>query len=165
MKTMYDFGLSRIYEVVINSNPSYAFLLETNSPIQNKMVIAHVLGHVDFFKNSVYFSRTNRRMIDEAALHARRMSEYEFKYGRKVVEQLLDAVLSIEEHIDPNFFIKRVTRDPEAEAVKPSRHEAGTTICSPAKRSPEEKRPGKNMSTKTSASRASNRRRRIWSTS
>jgi stage V sporulation protein R len=111
MKMMYDFGLSKIYEVVINSNPSYAFLLETNSPIQNKMVIAHVLGHVDFFKNNAYFSRTNRRMVDEAAMHARRMSDYEFKHGRKVVEELLDAVLSIEEHIDPNFFIKREARD------------------------------------------------------
>src|SRR5262245_27354809 len=58
MKMMYDFGLSKIYEVVINSNPSYAFLLETNSPTQNKMVIAHVLGHIDFFKNNVYFSKT-----------------------------------------------------------------------------------------------------------
>ena len=123
MKTMYDFGLSKIYEVVINSNPSYAFLLETNSPIQNKMVIAHVLGHVDFFKNSVYFSRTNRRMIDEAAIHSRRMGEYEFKYGRKVVEGLLDSVLSIEEHIDPNFFIKREVRNAEEEIAKPSRHE------------------------------------------
>jgi stage V sporulation protein R len=107
MKTMYDFGLSKIYEVVINSNPSYAFLLETNSPTQNKLVIAHVLGHIDFFKNNVYFSHTNRRMVDEAALHARRMGEYEFEHGRKVVEEFLDAVLSIEEHIDPNFFIKK----------------------------------------------------------
>src|SRR5436305_1858014 len=56
MKTMYDFGLSKIYEVVINTNPSYGFLLETNSPVQNKLVMAHVLGHVDFFKNNVYFS-------------------------------------------------------------------------------------------------------------
>jgi stage V sporulation protein R len=109
MKMMYDFGLSKIYEVVINSNPSYAFLLETNALIQNKMVIAHVLGHVDFFKNSAYFSQTNRRMIDEAAMHARRMSEYEFTYGRKVVEEFLDAVLSIDEHVDPNFFIKKET--------------------------------------------------------
>src|SRR5262245_61362771 len=107
MKMMYDFGLSKIYEVVINSNPSYAFLLETNSPTQNKMVIAHVLGHVDFFKNNVYFSRTNRRMVDEAALHSRKMSEYEFTHGRKVVEEFLDAVLSIEEHVDPNFLITR----------------------------------------------------------
>ncbi len=107
MKTMYDFGLSKIYEVVINANPAYAFLLENNSLLQNKLVIAHVLGHVDFFKHNVYFSRTNRRMVDDAATHSRRINEYEFNYGRKVVEEFLDAVLSIEEHIDPNFFIKK----------------------------------------------------------
>ncbi|MEW6130992.1 MAG: SpoVR family protein [Acidobacteriota bacterium] len=107
MKMMYDFGLSKIYEVVINSNPSFAFLLETNSILQNKLVIAHVLGHVDFFKHNAYFAHTNRRMVDEAAIHARRMNEYEFQYGSKVVEEFLDAVLSIEEHIDPNFYIKK----------------------------------------------------------
>ncbi|PYS69216.1 MAG: stage V sporulation protein R [Acidobacteria bacterium] len=107
MKTMYDFGLSKIYEVVINTNPAYGFLLETNSPIQNKMVIAHVLGHVDFFKNNTYFSKTNRRMVESVSTHAQRMIEYEFKYGRKTVERFLDAVLAIEEHIDPYFFIKR----------------------------------------------------------
>ena len=95
MKMMYDFGLSRIYEVVINSNPSYGFLLETNSPLQNMLVVAHVMGHVDFFKNNAYFSTTNRRMVDDAATHARRINEYEFKHGRKVVERFLDAVLSI----------------------------------------------------------------------
>ena len=107
MKTMYDFGLSKIYEVVINTNPSYGFLLETNSPIQNKLVMAHVLGHVDFFRNNIYFSKTNRRMVDSVSSHAGRMLEYEFRYGRKKVENFLDAVLAIEEHIDPNFFIKR----------------------------------------------------------
>jgi len=107
MKTMYDFGLSKIYEVVINTNPSYGFLLETNSPVQNKMVISHVLGHVDFFKNNVYFSKTNRRMVESVSTHAHRLMGYEFKYGRKNVERFLDAVLAIEEHVDPNFFIRR----------------------------------------------------------
>ena len=125
MKMMYDFGLSKIYEVVINSNPSYAFLLETNSPTQNKLVIAHVLGHIDFFKNNVYFSKTNRRMVDGAALHARRMGEYEFKYGRKVVEEFLDAVLSIEEHVDPNFFIRKKREDSEKDADKQRRRPEG----------------------------------------
>src|SRR5262249_18265115 len=115
MKTMYDFCLSKIFDVVINSNPSYAFLLENNSLLQNKLVIAHVLGHVDFFKHNAYFSRSNRRMIDDAAIHARRINEYEFKYGRKVVEDFLDAVLSIEEHIDPYFFIKKGARETEDE--------------------------------------------------
>jgi stage V sporulation protein R len=124
MKMMYDLGLSRIYEVVINSNPSYAFLLETNSPIQNKLVIAHVLGHVDFFKNNVYFSKTNRRMVDEAARHARRMEEYEFTHGRKIVEEFLDAVLSIDEHIDPNFFIKKEEIEKEKTKSRPGRDSA-----------------------------------------
>jgi stage V sporulation protein R len=107
MKTMYDFGLSKIYEVVINTNPSYGFLLETNSPLQNKLVMAHVLGHTDFFKNNIYFSKTNRRMVESVSSHSGRMTEYEFKHGRKTVERFLDAVLAIEEHVDPNFFIKR----------------------------------------------------------
>lgn len=107
MKTMYDFGLSKIYEVVINTNPSYGFLLETNSPVQNKLVMAHVLGHVDFFKHNAYFSKTNRRMVETVSTHSERMAGYEFKYGRKTVERLLDATLSIEEHINPNFFIRR----------------------------------------------------------
>jgi stage V sporulation protein R len=114
MKTMYDFGLSKIYEVVINTNPSYGFLLETNSPVQNKLVMAHVLGHVDFFKHNAYFSRTNRRMVETVSTHAGRMSKYEFRYGRKAVERFLDAVLSVEEHIDPNFFIRR--EDPRRDA-------------------------------------------------
>ncbi len=121
MKTMYDFGLAKIYEVVINSNPSYAFLLENNSLLQNKLVIAHVLGHVDFFKHNAYFAPTNRRMVDDAALHARRINEYEFKYGRKTVEDFLDAVLSIEEHIDPDFYIKKnrrpLDKDKEEEPI------------------------------------------------
>lgn len=123
MKTMYDFGLSKIYEVVINTNPSYGFLLETNSPIQNKLVMAHVLGHVDFFKNNVYFSKTNRRMVESVSSHSGRMTEYEFKYGRKTVEQLLDAVLAIEEHIDPNFFIKRL--NPQAPRAQPLQRAEG----------------------------------------
>src|SRR5258707_14190733 len=49
MKTMYDFGLSRIYEVVINTNPDYGFLLETKRPGHNKVVVAHALAQARFF--------------------------------------------------------------------------------------------------------------------
>lgn len=124
MKTMYDFGLSRIYEVVINANPSYGFLLETNSLLQNKLVIAHVMGHVDFFKNNAWFAQTNRRMVDDAATHARRINEYEFQHGRKVVERFLDAVLSIEEHVDPDAFLKRAPNGASApKTPKPGRYD------------------------------------------
>ncbi|MCL6627662.1 MAG: SpoVR family protein, partial [Alicyclobacillus shizuokensis] len=64
LKLEYDFGLSRIYELVINSNPSYAFLLDGNTLLQNKTVCAHVLGHSDFFKNNIAFAQTSRDMVE-----------------------------------------------------------------------------------------------------
>jgi stage V sporulation protein R len=38
----YEYGLSKIYEMVINNNPSYAYLLEGNSLTDQKLVMAHV---------------------------------------------------------------------------------------------------------------------------
>ena len=106
-KTMYDYGLSKIYELVINNDPCYAFLLEGNSIIQNKLVIAHVLAHCDFFKHNAYFKHTNRQMIEEVSVNADRIRQYEFQHGKVEVETFLDSVLSIEEHINPNVFSKR----------------------------------------------------------
>ncbi|MDD3652779.1 MAG: SpoVR family protein [Desulfotomaculaceae bacterium] len=107
MKTQYDYNLSRIYEMVINSNPCYAFLLEGNSIIQNKLVIAHVLGHCDFFKNNAYFKNTSRGMVESMAAAAERFREYEFKYGRPKVESFIDAAIAISEHIEPRVMIKK----------------------------------------------------------
>lgn len=101
MKTQYDYNLSRIYEMVINSDPCYAFLLEGNTLIQNKMVMAHVLAHCDFFKNNVQFKRTKRNMVESMSLSAQRIRRYEFLHGREKVESFLDSVISIQEHIDP----------------------------------------------------------------
>ena len=100
-KMMYDYGLSKIYELVINANPCWAFLLDTNSLLQNKLVVAHVLGHADFFANNAYFARTSQRMLDTVTLNADRVRDYEFRHGHDEVERLLDAVLSIQEHVDP----------------------------------------------------------------
>jgi stage V sporulation protein R len=101
MKTQYDYGLSKIYELVINTDPCYAFLMETNQPIQNKLVVAHVIGHSDFFKHNAYFGHTNRKILDTVSVHADRIRRYEFVHGLQAVEDFLDAVLSIQEHIDP----------------------------------------------------------------
>lgn len=103
MKLQYDLGLSKIYELVINSNPCYAFLLDSNSLIQNKLIVAHVLAHCDFFKNNVRFQNTKRDMVESMAATAERVRSYEIKYGKKEVEKFLDAVLAIDEHIDPSL--------------------------------------------------------------
>jgi len=103
MKLQYDFGLSQIYELVINSNPCYAFLLDTNSLIQNKLIIAHVLAHCDFFKNNVRFSNTRRDMVESMTATAERIAQYEMIHGKDEVERFIDAVLAIQEHIDPSI--------------------------------------------------------------
>src|ERR1700687_1097339 len=83
LKTLYDYGLSKIYELVINANPAYAFLVETNSVLQNKVVVAHVLGHVDFFKHNAYFAPTNRHMIEGASVNPERIRHDEYKQGTR----------------------------------------------------------------------------------
>ena len=107
----YSYGLSKIYELVINNNPVYAYLMKANAEVEQKLVMAHVFGHADFFKNNLWFSETNRRMIDEMANHATRVRHYIDRHGVEVVENFIDACLSLENLIDPHAdFIERRDR-------------------------------------------------------
>ncbi|BAS29050.1 SpoVR family protein [Limnochorda pilosa] len=128
MKTQYDYNLSRIYELVINSDPAYAFLLEGNSLLQNLVVAAHVLAHVDFFKNNRRFQHTSRTMVESMAVDAERMRAYEFTYGREAVEAILDAALAIQDQVDPygNPWRGPEWRDPKPKVRKaPGEHDGG----------------------------------------
>ncbi|MGH2521382.1 MAG: SpoVR family protein [Anaerolineales bacterium] len=96
----YAYGLHRIYEMVINTNPCYAYLLASNQPVDQKLVMAHVYGHCDFFKNNLWFAHTNRKMLDEMANHATRIRRHVERYGLDRVEDFIDACLSLENLID-----------------------------------------------------------------
>jgi len=52
-------------------------------------------------------------MVDDASVNADRIRKYEFAHGRKRVEEFLDAVLSIEEHVDPHQRLRRRRSQPE----------------------------------------------------
>ncbi len=93
-------GLSKIYEIVLNNDPAYAFLLDTNSEIANLLVTAHVYAHCDFFKRNIYFADTNRNMVNVAVEHALRIDEYIDRYGLDHVERLMDIAFAIDRHID-----------------------------------------------------------------
>jgi stage V sporulation protein R len=109
------YGLQRIYEMVINTDPCYAYLLNTNEMVDQKLVIAHVYGHCDFFKNNAWFSQTNRKMLDQMANHATRINRYVDRYGFEAVEEFIDACLSLEDLIDTHsMHIKRAS---EVEAM------------------------------------------------
>lgn len=110
----YEYGMSKIYEMVINTNPSYAYLLEGNSLVDQKLVMAHVCGHVDFFKNNYYFSKTNRKMIDGMANHASTVRRHMERQGQGAVEDFIDVCLSLENLIDPmSMYITRKAKNDE----------------------------------------------------
>src|SRR5262249_26117139 len=93
-------GLSKIYEIVLNNNPGYAFLLDSNTEVTNILVAAHVYAHVDFFKNNIYFADTNRNMVNEAVEHAILIDEYIEKYGLDAVERVMDIGFAVDRHVD-----------------------------------------------------------------
>jgi stage V sporulation protein R len=135
----YEYGLSKIYEMVINNNPSYAYLLEGNSLTDQKLVMAHVYAHVDFFKNNYCFRSTdfdtggrtvnpavraanydpNRKWIDKMANHGSRVRKHVARWGINRIEEFIDHCLSLENLIDPHaaFSGRRRAVDPDAEEV------------------------------------------------
>jgi len=96
----YRYGLQKIYEMVINNDPCYAYLLRCNQLVDQKLVMAHVYGHNDFFKNNIWFSETNRKMMDETANHGSRIRSYMERHGEDSVEGFIDSCLSLENLID-----------------------------------------------------------------
>jgi stage V sporulation protein R len=133
-----EYGLSKIYELVINNNPAIAYLLEGNSLTDQKLVMCHVYGHVDFFKNNFTFRSTdldatgpvvrpvgggvdyepNRKWVDKMANHGSVIRRLIDRHGIEKVESLIDDCLSLENLVDPwlPFVVRhRVEEDDEME--------------------------------------------------
>lgn len=106
----YAWGLQKIYEMVINTNPSYAYLMKANNLVDQKTVMAHVYGHVDFFKNNYWFSKTNRKMLDTMANHSVKVRNIMDRLGQDKVETFMDHCLAIENLIDPYLPFLNPTR-------------------------------------------------------
>ena len=126
LRKQHTYGLGRIYEMVINNDPCYAYLLNDNMSVDHKTVIAHVYAHNDFFKNNIWFSRTDRKMIDEMANHATRVRRYIERYGLPRVEQAIETYLSLENLIDPHSVLMRrePKRSPKSERKEQKKPEA-----------------------------------------
>jgi len=110
----YEYGLSKIYEMVINNDPCYAYLLHSNRLLDQKLVMAHVFGHSDFFKNNIYFEPTPKNMMDQMANHKTRISRYIDKFGFDIVETFIDTCLTLENLLDyQRSFVKPKTSQAE----------------------------------------------------
>jgi len=96
------------YEIVINSNPCIAYLMEENTITMQALVIAHAAyGHNSFFKNNYLFKTwTNADAIIDYLLFAKNfIKECETRYGETEVELLIDSC-----HALMNYGVDRYRR-------------------------------------------------------
>jgi stage V sporulation protein R len=114
-------GLSRLFEVVFPGNPGRAYLAKSNSAAENVLVTAHVLGHADFSTNNLLFRRSQdqvgEHIVEQAAAHARQIAMAIQEHGLERVELVLDAALSLEQHVDIDQGLRR-PRYPEMVAER-----------------------------------------------
>lgn len=86
------------YEIVINSNPCIAYLMEENTMTMQALVIAHACyGHNSFFKGNYLFRTWTdaSSIIDYLVFAKNYISDCEQRYGLEEVESLLDSCHSL----------------------------------------------------------------------
>jgi len=96
------------YEIVINSDPCIAYLMEENTVMMQALVIAHAsYGHNSFFKNNYLFKQwTSADSIVDYLLFAKNyIAECEKRYGEQEVENILDSC-----HALMNYGVDRYKR-------------------------------------------------------
>lgn len=96
------------YEIVINSDPCIAYLMEENTLPMQALVIAHAsYGHNSFFKGNYLFRTwTSADAIIDYLVFARNyIAECEERYGQEEVELLLDSC-----HALMNYGVDRYKR-------------------------------------------------------
>ena len=89
------------YEIVINSNPCIAYLMEDNTMAMQGLVIAHACyGHNSFFKGNYLFRQWTSPdgIIDYMVFARKYILECEEKFGLTAVEDILDACHALMHH-------------------------------------------------------------------
>lgn len=99
------------YEIVINSNPCIAYLMEENTITMQALVIAHAcFGHNSFFKNNYLFKTWTdaSSIIDYLVFAKNYISDCEQRYGAEQVESVIDSC-----HALMNYGVDRYKRPSE----------------------------------------------------
>ena len=121
LKTLYDYGVQGIpYEMVINANPSLAYLMRDNSLCLQILTIAHVYGHNDFFRNNFTFKSTRPEFtIGTFKAHADRVRRYADSpsIGLEKVETFLDAAHSLSLQCRRNLAVKKLSEPEERQRL------------------------------------------------
>ena len=120
--TLYNMGQTGLpYEMIINSNPSIAYLMRENALYIHILTMAHCVGHSDFFKQNRMFAHTDPSNIissfKSAAKYVRQLIE-DPSIGIDKVENILDAAHSIKYQVPRYPGIKYKTRAEIIESEK-----------------------------------------------
>jgi stage V sporulation protein R len=111
IQTEYDLGMTGLpYEMIINSDPSIAYLMTENPMSTHLLTMSHCVGHSDFFKNNRMFSDTGAdTVIDRFKSAGKRIKKYmeDPHIGIDKVEKILDACHSIKYQVPRNPGLKR----------------------------------------------------------
>jgi stage V sporulation protein R len=103
----YRMGRSRIYELIVNTEPVHAYLLDGNSLVAQTLVMAHCTGHAWFFANNAWFEPTDRAILPRVRSAAERMAGYMAEHGRDRVEDFVDACEAIAIHQPQAQMVRR----------------------------------------------------------
>jgi stage V sporulation protein R len=91
----YDLYPHNPYETVINTRPAISFYNDNNPDWLNVMIFYHVIGHIDFFQNNLFFSHTwdddfagqslaNKRTIARLRSEKGRWLDYVIEFARSI---------------------------------------------------------------------------------
>jgi stage V sporulation protein R len=118
----YNFGMTGLpYELIINSNPSIAYLMRENPMYLQILIMAHCVGHSDFFKNNRIFSKTRPDdVVSRFRSAKKRVQKYseDPSIGQEAVEKTLDALRSIQFQTNRFNLTKISHQDKKAELVE-----------------------------------------------
>ncbi len=91
----YELYPSNPYETVINTRPAISFYNDNNPDWLNVMIFYHVLGHIDFFQNNLFFRHTwdfdfasralsDKRLIAKLRSEKGRWLDYVIEFSRSI---------------------------------------------------------------------------------
>jgi stage V sporulation protein R len=122
LETLYKYGVSGLpYEMVINANPSLAYLMKDNSLLLQILTIAHVYGHNDFFRNNILFQATHaEHTMSMFKAHAGIVRSYieDPSIGIDKVEAILDAAHALSLHRSHRYIGHKETRSQQIDRLR-----------------------------------------------
>lgn len=101
-RATHKYGLSHVYELVLPTNPCWAYLSKSADWVVQKTVVAHVIAHADFFHNNIYFRHTDGRSLEQMGHLRTLVDRFSDEEGRDVVEDFLSTLFSLTNLIGPS---------------------------------------------------------------